>query len=344
MTRSILITGNFGPSALEHQYVKHLKKLNWQVYTFDIQRPVQVRKNKNIITKIGYKIAPDRFYTTINEQLVSFAKTVKPLVVIVFKGMEIFPATLTEIKKHTKLLCNYNPDHPFDFHSKGSGNKNVKEAIGIYDFYGTYSTNIAGTLREVYKSDSFVLPFGFDHEISLSQKKSTINKFGFIGAFDKERLNFLTQLCDFPIEVYGESKWLEKTNKLRKSNLIINGKPLFNNEYAIYCGESMGIFNFLRPQNLIEQSHNMRTFEVPGYGGVLIANRTEEQLTFFEEDKEAIYFEDIPELKDKLSFLIKFPENLSTIKLNAYKRASSSNYSYLHRSKDLSNKLETWLR
>ena len=344
MTRSLLIVGNFGIGALEHQYVKHLKKLNWEVYTFEIQAPVQALKNKNIITKIGYRIAPYNFFNTVNEHLVSFAKRIKPLATIVFKGMEIFPETLVEIKKHTKLLCNYNPDHPFDFHSKGSGNKNVKAAIGLYDFYGTYSTRIADSLKEVYKANSFVLPFGFDTELNLPKQETTTNKFGFIGAFDKDRLSFLVQLRDFPIEVYGENKWVEKTKKLNNSNLFITGKPLFNYDYVSYCGKSMGIFNFLRAQNLIEQSHNMRTFEVPGYGGVLIANRTEEQLSFFEEDKEAIYFNDIYELKDKLNFLIKHPEQLSLIKINAYKRASNSNYSYLYRSKELSHKLETWLK
>ncbi|WP_293297045.1 hypothetical protein [Pedobacter sp. UBA4863] len=109
--KTILIIGNFGAGALEHQFVKHLKPLHWQADTFDIQAPVQKTKDKNILTKINYKIAPNGFYLTVNKQLLTFAQKIKPLVTLVFKGMEIFPETIEEIKTHTQLLCNYNPDH-----------------------------------------------------------------------------------------------------------------------------------------------------------------------------------------------------------------------------------------
>lgn len=344
MTRSILIVGNFGIGALEHQYVKHLKKLNWQVHTFDIQTPVQKLKNKNLFSRAAYKIAENTFYSIVNRQLLSFTKTISPLVVLVFKGMEIFPETLSEIKTHTKLLCNYNPDHPFDFHSKGSGNKNVKEAINLYDYYGTYSQKIAQALYKRYQINAFVLPFGYDADICLPKKIGTINKFGFIGAFDHDRLKWLRQLANFPIEVYGEKKWLSKASTFANTSLVIKGEPLFNENYAAYCTESWGIFNFLRPQNLTEQSHNMRTFEVPGFGGLLIANRTEEQSTFFEEDKEAIYFQDIYELKEKLGFLLKHPEKVVKIKQKAYQRVTDAKYSYQHRTSHLMAQFETWLR
>lgn len=344
MTKTILIVGNFGIGALEHQFVKHLKQFNWQVYTFDIQTPIHTTKNKSPFHKVAFRFLPNSFYPSINTQLVAFVKKIKPLVTLVFKGMAIFPETLAEIKVYTRLLCNYNPDHPFKFYSKGSGNKNVKDAISLYDLYGTYAQKIALELKKNYNVNSFVIPFGYDADLKISPNHSTINKFGFIGAYDKERLNILSQLAHFPIEVYGDEKWEEKLKPHTTNGITVTGKPLFNSDYANYCNASLGVFNFLRHQNIIESSHNMRTFEVPGYGGLLIANRTEEQLAFFEEDKEAIYFDSIEELKDKLSFIMKNVKDANSMKLNAYKRALKSNYSYLHRSKDLDSIIMNYLK
>lgn len=335
MTKTILIIGNFGLGALEHQYVKHLKQFNWEVYTFDIQTPVHTTKNKSVLQKIIYKIAPNNFYPTINKQLLAFVQKTNPLVTLVFKGMEIFPETLAEIKTHTQLLCNYNPDHPFNFYSKGSGNKNVKDAIPLYDLYGTYAQKIAKELKNAHNVNSFVLPFGYDADIKTLPKNTTAQKFGFIGAYDKERQNILSQLTYFPIEVYGDEKWGEKLRPNTTNGITVTGKSLFNNHYANYCSASFGIFNFLRPHNINESSHNMRTFEVPGYGGLLIANRTTEQSIFFEEDKEAVYFDSIAELKDKLSYLLKNISVVESLKKNAYQRAKNSNYSYLHRTEQL---------
>lgn len=343
MVNSILIIGNFGAGALEHQFIKHLKPLQWQVYTFDIQAPVQKTKNKNILTKINYKIAPNGFYLTVNKQLLAFTQKIKPLVTLVFKGMEIFPETIEELKTHTQLLCNYNPDHPFDFYSKGSGNANVKNAIKWYDLYGTYATKIAQELKTIYQVNSFVLPFGYDADLKIKPNNTAIYGFGFIGAYDKERLKLLQQLRNFPINVYGDKNWTKKLKNDPKSRLKVKGEPLFNDSYASYCNNSTGIFNFLRPHNINENSHNMRTFEVPGYGGLLIANRTTEQAAFFEEDKEAIYFNNIEELKDKLCFLLKNHTKVEGLKKNAYNRSRDSNYSYYHRIQQLNALLNEYI-
>jgi len=77
----------------------------------------------------------------------------------------------------------------------------------------------------------------------------------------------------------------------------------------------------------------MRTFEVPGYNGLLISERTEEQLFFFEEDKEAIYFDSIEELKDKLQFYKAHGSLVSKIKANGNNRSIKSGYAYQNRTK-----------
>lgn len=129
------------------------------------------------------------------------------------------------------------------------------------------------------------------------------------------------------MQVFGPNDWYKKLNTPQ-----YHPESLFEQDYANACFSAKGILNFLRPQNIMEQSHNMRTFEVPAYGGLLISNRTEEQLQYFEDEKEVIYFDDINELYDKLTFYKKNNGLLERIKTNGKNRSIKSGYSYSNRS------------
>lgn len=62
----------------------------------------------------------------------------------------------------------------------------------------------------------------------------------------------------------------------------------------------------MRKQNI--ESHNMRTFEVPGCGSFLLTERTKEQAEFFVEGKEIECFGDLSELVKKIEYFLEKPE------------------------------------
>ena len=86
----------------------------------------------------------------------------------------------------------------------------------------------------------------------------------------------------------------------------------------------------------------MRTFEVPGYGGLLVAHRTAGQLEYFDEDKEAVYFGSPEELNEKLKYLAAHPAAVASMKRAAYNRSIKADYSYDHRSRQLLHCLESF--
>jgi spore maturation protein CgeB len=157
----------------------------------------------------------------------------------------------------------------------------------------------------------------------------------FIGAFDHERAAYLDELHSSLLDIYGDAKW--KTRNILRPFIrkAYMNKALYGSEYMQAISSSMGIVNLLRKQNILEDSHNMRTFEVPGFGGLLVSQRTSEQLEYFEEDREAVFFENVEELRDKLEYLSKNRNVVTAIKQAAYKRSVHANYSYDNRSKQL---------
>ncbi|MBO9200155.1 MULTISPECIES: CgeB family protein [Niastella] len=346
----ILLLGAFGNGALENYYVQGLLAKNADIETFDITRDYYGALERSIVNKVINKIKPAVYFKPINRDLLQYISGKKYDAIIVFKGYTIFPDTLKQLKQFTKLLCCYNPDHPFRFFSEGSGNDNVKDSIDLYDFYLTYAENITRDIKQLYKTDCYTIPFGYDDTNSDNisfppfSANEAAGKWVFIGSYDSERAAFLNDLNEQHIIIYGDAKWKTRNQLSKIIQSSYAGRSLYAEDYKAAIHNSMGVFNWLRKQNIEEGSHNMRTFEVPGYGGVLIANRTEEQLNFFEENKEAIYFDCIEELKDKLVYLKTHNEEVEKIKVAAWKRCRRSNYSYLHRSALLYNILTRYLR
>ncbi len=339
--KSILILGSFSPGALELQYSKNLKLQGWEVKWIDIQLPVHRIKNKNLITKIIHRLNPEIHYATINKLVLKEAKIFSPLFILVFKGMELFPQTIRELKSYCKIICNYNPDHPFEHFSKGAGNSNVRESIPFFDVHFSYSNSICNQLRENYQTDAYCIPFGYDETlVSVKVNNHDIeNQFLFIGAWDNERQRKLESISAIELQLFGPQIWAKKIGATHRINY--HSAPQYEQDYANACLNASGIINLLRPQNMITDSHNMRTFEVPGYGGLLISERTSEQQYFFEEDNEAIFFEHIEELNEKLKFYSAQQSLVQKMKLQALNRSKKSNYSYRHRAEMLIEYIST---
>lgn len=341
----ILIIGAFGPGAMENYYLHGLRQCGVTVTTYDIATDYYAVITSSAFNKIVNKIAPDYLLKPLNEKLQQYLINKQFEVILVFKGMQLFPETIHYLKQHTKLLTNYNPDHPFHFYSSGSGNKNVLNSIPYFDIYFSYAAQITRQLQEKFNVTAFTIPFAYDdtNAITYTAVPEVKNRILFIGSYDKSRAELLNKIANASLDIYGDLKWKTRNRHYPALQKAYQQKALYGSAYKFAIAEAAGVVNLMREQNMSEQSHNMRTFEVPGYGGVLISQRTEEQLFFFEEDKEAVYFDTVEELQSKMDYLINNPEIIKRIKHAAYQRCIKSGYSYNERSVQLFKILNEYL-
>ena len=75
----------------------------------------------------------------------------------------------------------------------------------------------------------------------------------------------------------------------------------------------------------------MRTFEIPACSAFMLAERTDEHLELFKEDKEAVYFTSTEELVDKVAFYLKHEAARRQIAEAGYRRLTTGGFTYWDR-------------
>ncbi|HLY70249.1 MAG TPA: glycosyltransferase, partial [Puia sp.] len=98
--------------------------------------------------------------------------------------------------------------------------------------------------------------------------------------------------------------------------------------------------NLMRIHNI--NSYNMRSFEIPAVGGIMIAPDTPEHRMFFENGKEAIFFKNSGECLEKINCVLDLTtDDANQIRNNARHRSISSGYSYKDRAKEFYEAVQT---
>lgn len=329
----ILIVGSSTEIAIEKIYSKYLAISGTETDIFPIKDLVIDKSKSSIWFKIGLRLNTFFVLKKVNAELLNYIERFQPDVVWVFKGMYVLPSTLESIKKDI-LLVNYNPDHPFLFSSRGSGNRNVTDSIGLYNLHLCYHLGVKQKIEEQFKIKTAVLPFGFE----LSQehynellKQEEIKRVCFIGNPDKIRLETIEYIAsnETVVDVYGHG-W-DKTLLRKNPNVSIND-ALYGFEFWKALRRYRVQLNIFREHNI--GSHNMRTFEIPACGGIQLAPFSEEQASFFIEHAEIFFYRTNNELISQIRSLLSTSSNkIDQYRLNARERSLNSGYSYHSRAR-----------
>jgi spore maturation protein CgeB len=330
----ILVVGSAEVWAIENYYVKYLREEGVQVSHFSAQTIFYAYYQKNIFNKLIFKAGLSGIYNKINKEFKQQVEYFKPTVILIFKGMEIFPESLQWVKEKGIKLINYNPDNPFIFSGKGSGNANLKSSITLYDLHLTYNSAVKIEMEKVYNIPTEILPFGFEISDELLERcflENEIVKACFLGNPDKYRGDFLTHLAEQGIEldIYGND-W----HKFVSHPNIKIFEPIYGEAFWLALRKYRVQLNLMRPHN--PDSHNMRSFEVPGVGGILLAPATPDHQMYFEPNCEIFLYTDIEESITQIKKILALSVNdANAIRMRARQYSILSGYTYKDRSKQL---------
>lgn len=333
MRRKICLLGSNYSWSLETYYSKHLKDNNHIKFDF-LSLSEFKDKHYTFASKITNHIFPNRnyYYNQLNKYLIDEITRIKPDILIIFKGMEIYPETIEYWSKQGFLISNYNPDHPFIIDSKGGGNFNVTNSVGLYHHHFCYSINLCNSIKNDYKLPTTFLPFGFElnkESYEHIKNEQEINRVCFLGNPDKKRAEILRKILEsgFPVDVYGHN-W-HKTNLVKNKNINIYPAVIGLQFWEVLKRYKVQL-NIFRRHNL--GSHNMRTFEIPAVGAIQLAPYSEEQLQFFRPEEEIFFYDSEDILFTQIEHLLNLEKQKSAqIRQQARQRSITSDYSYANR-------------
>jgi spore maturation protein CgeB len=335
--KSILIIGSTHVAALELIFSRELSKLGVRNEVLGIQDIFLDYYSRSIFNKVIYRLRLSSIQAKLQKRIKAGILKFKPQIVIVFKGMEIQPKTLMWIKSMGVKIANYNPDSPFIFSGRGSGNKNVTKSIKLFDLYFTYDKLIKIEL-EKRGVRSELIPFGFDSNgfiYNELKEEDEILKLCFLGNADRNRVSFIQELATkgIKIDVYGEN-WASSKMHL---NVTIFG-PLYGDQFWKTLQKYAIQLNLLRPHNLT--SHNMRSFDIPGSGGIMLAPRTPDHTNYFSESTEIFLFSSIDDAIAKIHHCLQMSFRERNKIRQAARHHAESRHTYTNRVKQLIFNLE----
>ncbi|MCR5606042.1 MAG: glycosyltransferase [Treponema sp.] len=251
-------------------------------------------------------------------------------IVWIDKGLEVKPSTLKYIKNRNRntVIINYSPDNMALRHNQS---QQFIDCVPLYDLHVTTKSYIIGDLKKLGARDvlftfqKYEPGFHYPHEVDDNDIAKFGGDVGFIGTFERDRLESILYLTrnGIKVRVFGGQEWQEYKDD--NPNLIIENGGLYNENYA----KSFKCFKislcFLRKLNF--DLHTSRSVEIPACGGFMLAERTKEHEELFEEGIEAEYFGDNEELLRKCRYYLEHEDERKAIAQKGYERCLKSDYS-----------------
>jgi spore maturation protein CgeB len=174
------------------------------------------------------------------------------------------------------------------------------DAIPAYDLIATYSQATVDPFLRLGARRAAWVPLGFDPELHPPNPDANPGPraqvyadcdASFVGNYTPEREELVVQLVSegLRVRVWGPLEWNRSTRDRVALKHYWQGGPLFGKEYSLALSLAPVSLNPINP--VTYPAANMRSFEIPGCGGVSVSARSPELESDFP-DRQACYYYD----------------------------------------------------
>jgi len=252
--------------------------------------------------------------------------------------MELLPDTLETIRQmaNRPLLINWNPDSPFDS-APSNSSPDLLKGIPQYDLYFIWDRDLFGPLREVGARQVEYLPFGYDPaahfpvELTPAERDELASEVCFVGGYTRQRADMLARLMHHRVGIWGPNwEHLPAGHPVQKA---LRGGFTHDEGMSRIFSAAGVVMNFIRPQN--GQAHNMRTFEAPATGALMISTRTRDQIDWLPEDVAAAYFDGPEEMVERVDTYLADPDQRQRVAAEGIRRIMTGGHTYDDRMKQV---------
>ena len=276
----------------------------------------------------------------LNQKLLVGVEKTKPDITLVYNCRHLTSSTLRRLAK-TTFLAGYTNDNPFGAFSWRPSWRKMRRAIPYYDAWHVYrQSNVddfqtAGAKR-VNILMSYYLPWDITKEVLRSRKSFTYDVV-FVGHGESDgRSKYVCALLDAGIRlrIYGYAKHWHRCLRRRDLARLPDIKPVWDSEYRDLIRKSKICLVFLSGGNRDE--YTRRCFEIPSWGGFMLAERTPTLRRLYEEGREAEYFGSPDELVEKCRAYLAHDDAREAIAMCGQKKCLGGGH-------DIVSRMKQWL-
>jgi spore maturation protein CgeB len=307
--------------------------------------------------QIGQHMAHSARIEQLNRALIETAVRNTPELVWAEKQEYLYPETIRRLQKLGALVVHYNPDPYFSLAWKRTAL--ADSCLPCYDAMVVTKRYELDLYRQNARGQIVYSALGYDpvgHAPPAAIESKANQQVVFVGGWEprRERLLESAQTLTPGVAVWGygwriaqrsrldllravrlgrldpgHRFYLGKTRPALKS-AIRDGEggngEIYEERYSAAVAGAAIALGFVR--EVCPDQHTTRTFEIPAIGGFMLADRTDEHLEFFEEGKEAEYFESDDEYVEKIRYYLGNESARTHIARAGHRRCITSGYSY----------------
>lgn len=215
--------------------------------------------------------------------------------------------TLQEVGRMGIIRMNYLTDDPWN---PTHGSKWFLQALPSYDYlFSPRRANLEDLRRQGCQNVSY-LPFAYSPELQFPEPPATPEESAlfssdvlFAGGPDRDRVPYIAALIrgGFQVALYG-AHW----ERFPETRAQARGQADLQTLRKAVSGAKVSLCLVRRANR---DGHSMRSYETPAIGACMLTEDTREHREIFgEEGKAVVYFRGVPEMIEKLRWLLDRPE------------------------------------
>jgi hypothetical protein len=278
-----LVIGEFGPGALAGYYGRALQMLGWRVVAYDMHRGY-TRGRLLARARPLRRLLRRPLWALMARETAALARRQRPDLILATKAPFLGAREVRGLRRRGAPVAMIYPDSPYGAYTQRT---DVLGALAAYDRVYVWSHHLVARLRADGVAAAAYLPFAFDPgDYSAGGPVDTpscgrTHAIAFIGQRYDKREAWLDALRGLDVGVWGLG-WT-RSDVVRRAGHCVHAEAMHGAAAgAIYRGTTLAL-NVLHADNV--PGHNMRTFEIPPCGAVMLSEATEEIASFFEPDR-----------------------------------------------------------
>jgi spore maturation protein CgeB len=332
--RTVLVIGDMSLGALAESYARGFERIGLHVVRFNSEEALR-RSSRLARNRLTRRLTRRHGWTMLNHEITEIAYAIRPELVFAVKASFLDPDTIRLIRRNiTSSFLNCYPDNPYvgirlDPRETSALRRDLIDVLREYSTVLMWERNLESRLaRDGVRAE--YLPFGVDRELfhapSVTESSRCIScrsqhQVVFVGTNSRARRLEISRIRRHSVAIWGNNwpiRW-----KPPSAEHQVHGAVWGKAVCRIYAHASVSL-NILNAESL--DGHNMRTFEIPASGGVMLSRFTPAQNELFPEGEAALYYRSPEEIDDLIESTLRDGDLRDRIRATAMRIATDHFY------------------